>query len=77
MKSGGERQTHCTAAQERERERAENTHRRVEEEKPIGRSSRAGDKKKKKRIYLSFLPPSVFLSLKGHFGIKWQPFSPS
>lgn len=73
MKSGGERQTHCTAAQERERESEQRTHRRVEEEKPIGGSSKAGDKKKK-RIYLSF---SVSPSLKGHFGIKWQLLSPS
>lgn len=78
MKSGGERQTHCTAAREREREREQRTHGRVEEEKPIGGSSKAGDKKK---IYLSFffaLPCLfLFLSLKGHFGIKWQLFSPS
>lgn len=63
MKSGGERQTHCTAAREREREREQRTHGRVEEEKPIGGSSKAGDKKK---IYLSFfclaLPFSLSLS---------------
>lgn len=45
----------------REGEREQRTHGRVEEEKPIGGSSKAGDKKK---IYLSsfFLPFSLSLS---------------